>query len=452
MLSAKRQVSNFAQKSFKKINSKLFNFTATNEGQDSNSNCSGQKPVVDKAEATALALGIAKLMKVKQFNNSNGKSNSNDNNNSNNNNNNGCSIEESGELVARHLDADFSCFLCRKKCRTRARFFLHFKRHFNKVHRSASRSAPIEAAAGAGSSSSSEDGDSVSGDHPIHLRGLSSSKSEIHKKARRPHQRIGGHQQRKRLHDQDGDSGCHSVSGGGSSTNADLSSDDCPGDSESSDSDAEDQKSKDLEKCFARKNNAATNVNSSVSGHYHAKERFSLAEKQLDNNETEGLVCLTCLKRFSNCQNLRRHLRLHISRDSIKPDFEMDANDSNRLDVDDEMHDGRYLCDWCPAKFENRSAARIHESTHRGQEPKCYVCSKRYADRYSLRYHLRTHGIGRQIRCEHCNKAFSKPSRLAAHVRSHHKNIRDFACPSCDKAFKTRVHLTNHYRQHSGGK
>ena len=143
---------------------------------------------------------------------------------------------------------------------------------------------------------------------------------------------------------------------------------------------------------------------------------------------------------------------LHISRDSIKPDFEMDANDSNRLDVDDEMHDGRYLCDWCPAKFENRSAARIHESTHRGQEPKCYVCSKRYADRYSLRYHHRTHGIGRQIRCEHCNKAFSKPSRLAAHVRSHHKNIRDFACPSCDKAFKTRVHLTNHYRQHSGGK
>ena len=39
------------------------------------------------------------------------------------------------------------------------------------------------------------------------------------------------------------------------------------------------------------------------------RARLSLAERQLDNKETEGLVCLTCLKRFSNCQNLRRHLR-----------------------------------------------------------------------------------------------------------------------------------------------
>ena len=407
--------------------------------------------MVDKAEATALAIGIAKLMKVKHQ--------------SNGNNNNACTIEESGELVAKHLDADFSCFLCRKKCRTRARFFLHFKRHFNKVHRSSkSEAVGSEAAAGDHSSSSSEEGDSINGDHPIHLRGLSSNKSSeigpaLSSKKRRPHFR--GQHQRKRVQDQDGDSGCHSAGGGCSSSNADFSSD-CPGDSESSsDSETEERKAKDFEKCFARNSkNVANNldVGSSSAHHSHhhhskeARERLSLAEKQLDNNETEGLVCLTCLKRFSNCQNLRRHLRLHISRDSIKPDYEMDANDSSRLDVEDEMHDGRYLCDWCPAKFDNRSAARIHESTHRGQEPKCYVCSKRYADRYSLRYHLRTHGIGRQIRCEHCNKAFSKPSRLAAHVRSHHKNIRDFACPSCDKAFKTRVHLTNHYRQHSGEK
>ena len=49
-------------------------------------------------------------------------------------------------------------------------------------------------------------------------------------------------------------------------------------------------------------------------------------------------------------------------------------------------------------RFDNRSAARIHEASHKGQETVCYVCDKRYADRYSLRYHLRTHGIGRQIR------------------------------------------------------
>lgn len=183
---------------------------------------------------------------------------------------------------------------------------------------------------------------------------------------------------------------------------------------------------------------------SSISSHVSKHDRLSLAEKQLDNNETEGLICLTCLKRFSNCQNLRRHLRLHIARDSITPDID------RGIQEDEDNLEGKYICDWCPAKFDNRSAARIHETSHKGDDFKCYVCEKLYADRYSLRYHLRTHGIGRQIRCEYCNKSFSKPSRLEAHVKSHHNNIRDFKCSECDKAFKTAIHLKNHFRQHSG--
>ena len=47
---------------------------------------------MDKAEATALALGIAKLMKMKP-----GET---------------IADETSGEIVSKHLDADFSCFLC----------------------------------------------------------------------------------------------------------------------------------------------------------------------------------------------------------------------------------------------------------------------------------------------------------------------------------------------------
>ena len=81
------------------------------------------------------------------------------------------------------------------------------------------------------------------------------------------------------------------------------------------------------------------------------------------------------------------------------------------------------------------------------QELVCYVCKKSYSDRYSLRYHLRTHGIGRQIRCELCGKNFTKQSRLTAHIDSIHNNIRPFPCPHCDKAFKARLHLENHMLQ-----
>ena len=398
-----------------------------------------KKPVVDKAEATALALGIAKLMKIKP-----GETKANDS-----------SEASTGEIVSKHLDADFSCFLCRKKCRTRARFLLHFKRHFNKANRGqAAARGPTDNNNSSSSSSDENEGRDLENEGvQIHLRGL----SETGSKRRRPPRSHG--RRRHPIHDQDGDSGCHSAGDdGGSSSNGELTSD-CPGDSEesSSDSDSEMKKSQQLEKCVAKRKNQQSQGAKANSG-TTLKERLSLAEKQLDNNDTESLLCMTCLKRFSNCQNLRRHLRLHIARDSIKPDYEDDEGEVEEDSLENSgegpasQGKGRFLCDWCPLRFDNRSAARIHEATHKGQEPKCYVCSKQYADRYSLRYHLRTHGIGRQIRCEYCSKAFSKPSRLAAHVRSHHKNIRDFSCPSCDKSFKTRVHLNNHFRQHSGEK
>ncbi len=99
----------------------------------------------------------------------------------------------------------------------------------------------------------------------------------------------------------DVDSGCHSGDEEGSSsspyTNRGCFSD-CLGDSESSDE--EDKLSGPIRSYSQAKGSIV--------------ERLSLAEKQLDNNETENLLCQTCLKRFSNCQNLRRHLRLHISR------------------------------------------------------------------------------------------------------------------------------------------
>jgi hypothetical protein len=247
------------------------------------------------------------------------------------------------------VDPDFSCFLCRKRCRTKSRFLAHFRSHFKaagKRRRHPDAGATTDATDD--DDDDSDDSSSHGGDasEPVHLRGVTADT----KAAFRPHPRRRRKSSRasKRSSaagaaaaDPDADSGCHSVDDGSSSSSSPLS--DCPGDSESSDD----------ERFVTRpkRRHAVT-----------AKDRLSLAEKQLDNNETEGLICLTCLKRFSNCQNLRRHLRLHISRDSVTPDIE-----KNSVDNDDDDFDGRYFCDWCPARFDNRSAARVHENTHKGQ-------------------------------------------------------------------------------------
>ena len=207
-------------------------------------------------------------------------------------------------------------------------------------------------------------------------------------------------------------------------------SDDCLGDSELSDSDTEEER---IDRMERDRREMRTLL---------AKTRLSLAEKQLDSCDSDDLVCLTCLKKFSNIQNLRRHLRLHMTRDSNIPDADIDAEKDDK--------NFKFSCDFCPEKFANKAAHGVHEKTHGDKKPICYVCGKKYADRYTLRYHLRTHGVGHQIRCELCNKSFPKPSRLTSHMNTFHKNIRNFNCFKCDKSFKTRLHLETHQLLHTG--
>merc|ERR1719362_1080395 len=129
----------------------------------------------------------------------------------------------------------------------------------------------------------------------IHLRGLEADGGGGgggHHQVRR-HRRHLSHQRRQqqqRVEQDGGDSGCHSA-GGGSSSNGELTSD-CPGDSESSDSDSETKKSQLLEKRL-HFTTAANSIPSTggAADKSKSKNKLSLAERQLDNNETEGLVC-----------------------------------------------------------------------------------------------------------------------------------------------------------------
>ena len=77
----------------------------------------------------------------------------------------------------------------------------------------------------------------------------------------------------------------------------DNSDDDCPGDSEESDSDEENHKD--------NINRDAIEAVAGVTRKQCSRTRQSLAEDQLENNKKGDLVCLTCLKKFANIQNLR---------------------------------------------------------------------------------------------------------------------------------------------------
>ncbi|KAJ7072584.1 transcription factor iiia [Mycena amicta] len=89
-----------------------------------------------------------------------------------------------------------------------------------------------------------------------------------------------------------------------------------------------------------------------------------------------------------------------------------------------------------------------YQCTHPG-------CLKAYTKPSRLNEHERSHTGQRPFSCDQCSKSFLRESHLHAHARSHLPNSdRPFSCEesNCDKRFWTAQHLRAHTEWHSGTK
>ena len=83
----------------------------------------------------------------------------------------------------------------------------------------------------------------------------------------------------------------------------------------------------------------------------------------------------------------------------------------------------------------------------------CYRCGKEYYNERPFKRHLKRKSCRRlkatasSRTCDQCNKIFSKPANLRAHIKQHHQKIRPFRCFACDKGFIDQRNLNAHHQK-----
>ena len=112
----------------------------------------------------------------------------------------------------------------------------------------------------------------------------------------------------------------------------------------------------------------------------------------------------------------------------------------------------RYLCDVCSKTFASKSGLRFHLKSHIGAKPHlCRHCGKGFAIPSYAKRHERIHTGEKRFVCQFCSAAFASSNGLKYHLRSHTGEA-NYRCETCGKAFIRCKYLKEHIFTHTGEK
>uniref|UniRef100_A0A8D8XL12 Zinc finger protein 26 n=1 Tax=Cacopsylla melanoneura TaxID=428564 RepID=A0A8D8XL12_9HEMI len=162
-------------------------------------------------------------------------------------------------------------------------------------------------------------------------------------------------------------------------------------------------------------------------------------------------TCTICQKKFrfktrlnthykSVHENMRKHQCVYCGHT---------FNEKSNLNVHMRIHTGekKYVCEQCGASFAQWAGLYNHKFTHKDSKFPCTHCERAYSLPSDLQKHIKTHTENRVYVCDVCGKVFKTAKNMRRHTKIHISD-RQFICGVCNAMFKLKKYLTQHYKVH----
>ena len=187
---------------------------------------------------------------------------------------------------------------------------------------------------------------------------------------------------------------------------------------------------------------------------FHKDDRRVI--KITKRKEKRKLECSECGKKFCFKYDLDEHKRLHTGESIYKCTIcsKIFAREYH-LNIHTMKHTGekRFKCDECGEPFTSGRKLKNHRIEKHGASEtdifKCEVCQREFADRNTMKKHVKSHSKEKPYECQTCGRRYQYSWNLKIHEKSSHTGDMPFKCRFCQKMFTHRRDFRDHVRSHT---